>query len=183
MGYFAVIDTETNWRDQVMSIGTVVADARTFEILGTKYHVLTPEITIGGMYENAVYLEEAGEPTVCTRRECMEELLGWFRETGVRDIFAYNAAFDRNHIPEFSRMRWHDIMRIAAYRQHNRAIPRSAECCSTGRLKRGYGVEPMLRLLSGNPTYRECHNALFDALDELEIIRLLGYDLEAYAVM
>jgi len=183
MGYFAVIDTETNWRDQVMSIGTVVADSRTFDILGSKYHVLTPEVTIGGMYESAVYLEEAGEPTVCTRREAMAELLSWFRETGVRDIFAYNAAFDRNHIPEFSRLRWHDIMRIAAYRQHNRAIPASAECCSTGRLKRGYGVESMLRLLSGNRTYRESHNALFDALDELEIMRLLGYGLGAYAVM
>lgn len=183
MGYFAVIDTETNWRDQVMSIGTVVADSRTFEILGSKYHVLTPEITIGGMYESAVYLEEAGEPTVCTRREAMAELLTWFRELGIRDIFAYNAAFDRNHIPEFSRLRWHDIMRIAAYRQHNRAIPASAECCSTGRLKRGYGVESMLRLLSGNRTYRESHNALSDALDELEIMRLLGYGLGAYAVM
>lgn len=183
MACFAVIDTETNWADQVMSIGTVVADTDTFEILGSKYHVLTPEVEIGGMYESVVYLEEAGEPIVCTRCEAMAELLSWFRETGVRDIFAYNASFDRNHIPEFSRLRWHDIMRIAAYRQHNRAIPASAECCSTGRLKRGYGVEPMLRLLSGNPTYHETHNALFDAMDELEIIRLLGYGLDAYAVM
>ena len=183
MACFAVIDTETNWADQVMSIGTVVADTATFEILGSKFHVLTPEVEIGGMYESVVYLEEAGEPIVCTRCEAMEQLLAWFYETGVRDIFAYNAAFDRNHIPEFSRLRWHDIMRIAAYRQHNRAIPASAECCSTGRLKRGYGVEPMLRLLSGNPAYHETHNALFDALDELEIIRLLGYGLGAYAVM
>ena len=27
MAYFAVIDTETNWIDQVMSIGTVIADS------------------------------------------------------------------------------------------------------------------------------------------------------------
>lgn len=183
MGYFAVIDTETNWADQVMSIGTVVADSRSFEILESKYHILTPEITIGGMYENAVYLEEAGEPFVGTRQQCLRDLLVWFREKGVQDIFAYNASFDRNHIPEFSRLRWHDIMRLAAYRQHNRAIPPTAECCSTGRLKRGYGVEPMLRLLSGNRTYRESHNALLDALDELEIMRLLGYGLGAYPVM
>ena len=30
MGYFAVIDTETNWADQVMSIGVVVARSDTF---------------------------------------------------------------------------------------------------------------------------------------------------------
>ena len=32
MGRFAVIDTETNWSDQVMSIGVVIADSDTFEI-------------------------------------------------------------------------------------------------------------------------------------------------------
>ena len=32
MGKFAVIDTETNWADQVMSIGTVIADADTFDL-------------------------------------------------------------------------------------------------------------------------------------------------------
>ena len=38
----------------------------------------------------------------------------------------------------------------------------------------------MLRLLSGNRGYRETHNALFDALDELEILRLLGRPVEDY---
>ena len=32
----------------------------------------------------------------------------------------------------------------------------------------------MLRLLSGRGSYHETHNALFDAMDELEIMRLLG---------
>lgn len=30
MGSFAVIDTETNWEDEVMSIGCCIADADTF---------------------------------------------------------------------------------------------------------------------------------------------------------
>ena len=71
-------------------------------------------------------------------------------------------------------------MRLAAYRQHNPKIPANADCRSTGRLKRGYGVEPMLRLLSGNHTYHESHNAFFDALDELEIIHLLEHSLTEY---
>ena len=41
-------------------------------------------------------------------------------------------------------------------------------------------MEPMLQLLSGNRGYRETHNAVFDALDELEIMRLLGYPPEHY---
>ena len=183
MAYFAVIDTETNWRNQVMSIGTEAVDVHGFAGAGSKYQVLTPEVTGGGMYQDAVWMEEAGEPMVCTRRQAMTELLTWFRELGIRDVFAYNANFDRNHLPELAGLRWHDIMAKAAYRQYNRALPASAEYCSTGRLKRGYGVEPMLRLLSRNRTYRESHNAILDAMDELEIMRLLGYHPGAYDVL
>ena len=71
-------------------------------------------------------------------------------------------------------------MRLAAYKQYNPKIPTYADCCSTGRLKRGYGVEPMLRLLSGNHTYHESHNAFHDAMDELEIMKLLKYSPEEY---
>ena len=39
MGKFAVIDTETNWADQVMSIGTVIADSDTFRPIEMKYHI------------------------------------------------------------------------------------------------------------------------------------------------
>ena len=46
MGYFSVIDTETNWADQVMSIGTVIADADTFQPVAAKYHILPEECVI-----------------------------------------------------------------------------------------------------------------------------------------
>jgi 23S rRNA (guanine745-N1)-methyltransferase len=81
---------------------------------------------------------------------------------------------EKDSVPELSGFVWRDILRIAAYRQHNAKIPATADCCSTGRLRRGYGVEPMLQLLTGNRGYRESHNALLDAMDELEIMRRLG---------
>lgn len=180
MGKFAVIDTETNWADQVMSIGTVIADTETFETVAVKYHILPEACGIGGMYYDALFLDTPVDPVHCTRGDAMGELLSWFCQLGVCSIFAYNAAFDRNHLPELRSLRWYDIMRLAAYRQHNPKIPAAAACCSTGRMKRGYGVEPMLRLLSGNGTYCETHNALFDALDELEIMRLLNHPLGTY---
>ena len=71
-------------------------------------------------------------------------------------------------------------MRLAIYRQHNPKIPACAECYSTGRLKRGYSVESMLRMLSEKHTYSETHNAFHDALDELEIMRLLNHPLASY---
>jgi len=110
----------------------------------------------------------------------MDLLVPWLKSHGVRRLYAYNAAFDRNHLPELRDFYWYDIMRLAAYRQFNPCIPGDAECFSTGRMKRGYGVEPMLRLLSGRWSYYETHNALHDAMDELEIMRLLGYRIEDY---
>lgn len=55
MGYFTVIDTETNWADQVMSIGAVIADAYTFKPVAAKYHMLPIECEMGGMYYDTLF--------------------------------------------------------------------------------------------------------------------------------
>ncbi len=180
MGIFAVIDTETNWADQVMSIGTVIADADTFEPIEAKYHILPIECEIGGMYESTLFIETPVRPILCTRYDAITDLRVWFQQHGVHSIFAYNACFDRNHLTELQDYDWYDIMRLAAYRQYNPRIPATADCCSTGRLKRGFGVEPMLRLLSGNRTYHESHNAIYDAIDELKIMHFLSQPLTKY---
>ena len=137
MGKFAVIDTETNWADQVMSIGTVIADADTFELIAAKYHILPIECEIGGMYYDTLFLETSVKPILCTRAEAIADLRAWFGQHEVRSIFAYNACFDSDHLPELRDFDCFDIMRLAAYRQHNPRIPATADCCSTGRLKRG----------------------------------------------
>ena len=173
MGYFAVIDTETNWADQVMSIGTVIADADTFAPVAAKYHVLPEECQVGGMFSHTLFIKTPVSPILCTREEALQDLSTLFDRLNIRDLFAYNANFDRAHLPELRSYTWYDIMRLAAYRKYNHKIPDCAECFSTGRLKRGYGVEPMLRMLSGKGTYCESHNAIHDALDELKIMELL----------
>ena len=170
---FAVIDTETNWKDRVMSIGTVLIHEDDLRSVEQYYHVLTPEYLVGGMYDSALSINSP-ETVLCSREEAISFIQSRLKYYGVRKLFAYNACFDRNHLPELRGYEWFDIMRIAAYRQTNPAIPAHADCCSTGRLRRGYGVEAMLRLLSGKNSYQETHNALDDALDELQIMRLLG---------
>ena len=180
MEKIAVIDTETNWIDQVMSIGCCIADADGFRLLDARYYVLTPEYEIGGMYENTLFCDPKLQPVPRSREDVLTELQEWFSQWGIQKIFAYNASFDRNHLPELRYLAWYDIMRLAAYRQFNPAIPECADCYRTGRLKRGYGVEPMLRLLSLDRSYYETHNAMHDAIDELTIMRLLGHDLSTY---
>lgn len=181
--YFAVIDTETNWSDQVMSIGVVITDAKTFHAVDQKYYTIPTACKKGGKYSDALYLRTPVSPISLGKRDMVKDLRCWLEKYGVTDICAYNAKFDKAHLPELKNMAWHDIMSLAAYRQHNPSIPASAECCSTGRLKRGYGVEEILRMLSGNRNYSETHNAILDAMDELRIMQLLGHKLDKYGTI
>ncbi len=180
MSKFIVIDTETTWDDEVMSIGAVVADSHTMSLVETKYYIIDPEYKHGGMFSYVLKHPKAGKPIICKRSSVMDDLLNCSTRHNVSEVFAYNANFDRCHLPELSGFHWHDIMKLAAYRQYNQAIPDNAPICSTGRLKSGYGVEPILRLLSGNCGYSETHNALLDAIDELKIMTLLGHPIEKY---
>ncbi len=181
MDKFAVIDTETNWNDQVMSVGIVVADSATKEKIDSVYYIIDPEYKVGGMYSCELRLDDE-TAHITNRKQALKEIMEWLDSYSVRKLFAYNASFDRNHLPEYSRYEWYDIIRLAAYRQYNSAIPDTAECYKTGRMKGGYGVEDVLRMLSKNNRYSETHNAVADALDELEIMRLLGYGIEVYEI-
>ncbi len=182
MPYFAVIDTETNWNNELMSIGTVIADPATFKAVKVRYHVLAPEFEVGGMFSDVLF-DSKLKHILCTKDEAMEDLVCLLKEYGVQSVFAYNAPFDRKLMPKLGMFDWYDIMRFAIYRQYNKKITPLDDCYKTGRLKHNYGVEAMLRRLSGNDTYRETHNALYDALDELEIMRLLGHSPDRYIKM
>ena len=175
---FAVIDTETNWNNEVMSIGVLIARCRNFKKTDSRYYILPIEEKVGGMYSKSMR-NTTHEIITGHRVEVIDDLKILLNSNGVDDLFAYNASFDKNHLPELSDFHWHDIMKVAAYRQHNPCIPDHMPCCKTGRLKRGYGVEPMLRML-GVEDYSETHNAVIDARDELRIMTKLGYDIDFY---
>lgn len=178
---FAVIDTETNWNDEVMSIGVVAADSDTKKKIDSVYYIIDPEYKVGGMYSNELRLDEKGV-CVADRKQALKQIKKWLDTHRVRKLFAYNASFDKRHLPEYAGYEWYDIMRLAAYRQYNSAIPDCADCYKTGRMKHGYGVENILKMLSGNHRYSETHNAVLDAEDELRIMQLLGYSIREYEI-
>ena len=76
MGYFAVIDSETNWVDEVMSVGAVIADTDTFRPVAVKYYILPEECAVGGMFSDVLFLDTPAKPILCTRDEAMEDLSG-----------------------------------------------------------------------------------------------------------
>lgn len=183
MSKFAVIDTETNWYNEVMSIGAVISDSENFlppKNEYKKYYVLTPFKNVGGMYSGVLYINGLSPDFEGSREAVMSRLLEFLNKNKVGSVFAYNAKFDCGLLPELGGFDWFDIMRLTAYRQYNKKIPKDADCYKTGKMKTGYGVEKMYRILSGNSNYCETHNALHDAVDELEIMRLLGLSIEKY---
>ena len=175
----AVIDTETNWHNQLMSMGIAIADKDTFKCLDKRYYIFEPECYVGGMYSNV--LRKRGTNAETGNRKSIIQMAKVFLDNNaVSKIFAYNAKFDHGLLPELRTYEWYDIMRLAAYKQYNKTLPETLEFCKTGRLKTGYGVEPILRMLSGNASYEETHNAVLDAVDELMIMELLGQEIGVY---
>ncbi len=75
MEKFAVIDTETNWHDKVMSIGVVIADAKTRKKIDSVYYIIDPEYRVGGMY--SLELRPDAEAVHITNRKHI--MLFWMR--------------------------------------------------------------------------------------------------------
>lgn len=178
---FAVIDTETNWRDDVMSIGIVISQFDEYNIIDEFYCILNPEYKKGGMFFDVLKFTRGTDIYVDSRRNAINAIIDILIKYNVKYIFAYNATFDFNHLPELARFIWVDIMRIAAYKQYNTKLPKTAEYCQSGRLKSGYGVEKIISYLTGK-NYKEVHNAICDAEDELVIMKMLNKTKEDYYI-
>lgn len=177
---FAIIDTETNFNNEIMSIGLIIVNPNSMDILDKTYLIITPEYKIGGIFSDALlYGNQILDEILYSHKTAMQIITEQLKKYQVEDIFAYNASFDYNLLPELQVYKWFDIMKIAAYKQFNNKIPQNVECCKSGRIRKGYGVEPMMHLLT-NGDYHETHNALHDAIDELEIMKLIDQPIHTY---
>ena len=74
MDYFAVIDTETNWNNEVMSIGAVIAEKDTFKKVDDLYFIFDPEYKIGGMFSMVLPVKGGEHKDILfTRKIAMEK--------------------------------------------------------------------------------------------------------------
>lgn len=168
---FAVIDTETTWDDRVMSIGVIIAEDGSFAPIAEYYGLISPECTQPAMYSYALHFR-VNANNEGSQQEILSEVKALLEKYEVKYIFAYNSSFDERHLPELSEYCWTDIMQTTAYRQYNPFVPAEIKVLSTGRMRTGYDVGSMLRLM-GAPRYNETHNALCDCRDELFIMAKL----------
>lgn len=179
VGYFAVIDVETNWNNEMMSVGVVIGDAVEFAEADKRYYVIYPECDVGGMYSHVLRNVDKELIVDCTRKEAIISIKRLLAQYNVKDILAYNAPFDYKCLPELRDYVWRDILPIAANRNFNDKLPDNCEYYSTGLLKRGRGVENVMRLIYSRG-FTELHNGLTDALDELHLMRLINQPLSVY---
>ena len=178
----AVIDTETTFDDDVMSIGVVIADSKSFHVRDRLYLLVDPFYRMPAMFSSAIFHGNVKADGIVKRKEAIERIKSFMEKNSADSFFAYNGRFDKAHLPEISHYPWYDIMRVAAYRQFNSWIGPDVPCCKTGRMKYGYSVEEIYHMISGKRTYSEVHNALTDAEDELKIMEMLGNDISVYEI-
>ena len=182
MNRFAVIDTETTYRNEVMSIGIAIGNSADFKLVEKRYYILTPFKDHSAMYSGVLYVRGIKPDLEGSRKAAVDDIKAFLAKHNVSSMFAYNAAFDHGLLPELHYLKWYDIMKLASDSKYNKKISPDSELSKNGRLKRGYGVENIYRMLSGDPKYNELHNALQDAVDELEIMRMLGISLDQYSI-
>lgn len=183
--YFAVVDTEVNFQNELMSVGMLIVRKKDLTIKEEYYAMITPACNKAAMFSSSLkYQSEVGEhwnQLITNERAAVQAILKVLQERQVRAIFAFNAGFDQKMLYVLHDFFWCDIMDIALYKQRNPRLPANAPFYGTGRLKRGGSVEGLLRMMD-NPRYQETHNALQDAKDELKLMKLIGRPVEEYLV-
>lgn len=180
-----VIDVETNYQNEVFSIGVAIADSTNFKSIDKKYWIIKNNLKVGGMYARNILAPlplEFREETIFleTRKEMIVYLIKFLKYYEVKNWFSYTK-FDFRHLPELHKSFKHnDISIFAKNKQFNKYIPLNAETSKNGDLKRGWKAEDIYRMLTKDENYFETHNALLDAIDELRIMELLNLDIETF---
>ncbi|WP_341490022.1 hypothetical protein [Mesomycoplasma ovipneumoniae] len=181
----AVIDVETNYENEVFSVGVVIADSADFQWFDKEYWIIENNLKVGAMYARNIWaplpLEFREEINVVqTRQEMIAQLIHFLKFYEVKNWFSYTT-FDFRHLPELHKSFEHnDISIFAKSKQFNKHIPLNAELTKNGDLKRGWNAQDIYRLLTKDKCYIETHNALLDAMDELRIMELLDLDIETF---
>ncbi|MHA0290599.1 hypothetical protein [Mesomycoplasma ovipneumoniae] len=180
-----VIDVETNYENEVFSVGVVIADSTDFQWFDKAYWIIENNWKVGGMYARNIWvplpLEFREEINVVkTRQEMIAQLIHFLKFYEVKNWFSYTT-FDFRHLPELHKSFEHnDISIFAKSKQFNKHIPLNAKLTKNGDLKRGWNAQDIYRLLTKDKCYIETHNALLDAMDELRIMELLDLDIETF---
>ncbi|WP_458615922.1 hypothetical protein [Mesomycoplasma ovipneumoniae] len=183
--YIAVIDVESNYNNEIFSVGVVIADSTNFKLIDKKYWIIENNWKVGGKYVDKTFaplpLKFIEESIILqTRKEITVRLISFLDIYKVKNWFSYTN-YDFRLLPELHKsFEYNDISIVAKNKRFNKYIPLNAETTKNGDLKKGWDVENIYRMVTKNENYLETHNALLDAIDELRIMESLNVGIETF---
>ncbi len=101
---FAVIDVETNWNNEVMSIGIVLADVFDFDVIDKGYYIVYPECKTGGLYSHVLRSTDKELIRDCSRNEALNHICGLLKKTQRFRYFSVQRAVRLQMPPRITRL-------------------------------------------------------------------------------
>ncbi len=125
-----IIDVETTFSDEVMSVGIVIVDTeKNYDFVDARYWLIDPYYQSPGMFAHMLHLSDCNPPFIYKEAQvfvdsiqekitsmdtCLEELRQLMGIHNCQILFAYNAHFDKRHLLELSDYIWVDMISVMA---------------------------------------------------------------------
>lgn len=178
LDFFAIIDTKTNYYGNAISIGVVVVNSH-FEIQQAQYYLIPEELIHDHNHKDDFDIIHVYKTYFGRLFDCENHIRTLMNQYNITNIYAYNAFYVKKSLPEMNNYNWFDIAKVATYKQYNHELPLDADYDENGQLLR-YAMKNVIELMM--KTYYKCVNhALYNALDELKIMKLIGLPIEKYS--
>lgn len=143
--FFAVIDVETDFFDNVFSTGVVIVNTLTMEMIDGAYFVVIENKDNPGMFSSHIELtkilmKQDTNYEMCkkiiskvkqvdiTYQDMIERIRQLFQKYDCKVIGGYNAHFDKRHLPELNDLIWFDIMPVARNFSQNKKLNSQVVC-------------------------------------------------------
>lgn len=176
----AIINTKTNNMGDAIAIGVTIVDTNKWQLQQAQYYIISEALLYPHTYDNLyiahVYKSYFGK--LCDVENHIRNLLTQYQIT---NIYAYNAQFVLKQCPGLDKYYWHDIMKIAAYQQHNPYLPSNIDYLNNGRIKYKYNIPHIMEYLNIS-CFRYTDHALYDTFDELRIMQFLKIPIHEYDI-
>lgn len=202
----AVIDVETTWRDEVMSIGAVIVDTQDkYRILEIAYWLVTPFCYQPAMFSRAIDLSMVKErsffykkgnrvlDSVTEKEDSFEKCIAGLQALldchDVSSCFAYNGHFDKRHLLDIDGVAWFDLVvpftsyDLNPYISSQKIPPENLGVGKAGlRLVKEYSFFNIMRYIPGCKRYYETHNGCVDAFEEAMAMQMMKLPRDEYRI-
>lgn len=174
----AVLRTMTNSEGSLCAVGVVITNTADWRPIAEYRYVIAPEAETADQDVLFLPVEKDCICTSCRSEHLLFRLKQMLSEEKVQYIVSYGSSA-RFFLPGID-LPWLDIQNVSAYRKYNPFIPKKAKLYRNGRMKSGYGMEAMMRIVTGDKSYIRTGNPVRDCEADLCILERIHPDLGTF---